>query len=252
MKNTLLLLILLPLFSFGQSKKDLKARIYSMQLDSANQANLISDQQSKIVKTEAEIQELTIQIIKLNSDLSEARVEADAIQEQLKLTKDSEIELKGEVSILQMNLQITQDSLEFLSNVLNQHPNNWDNIKIYLEQQNPYSFCESEEGKEWLSKNFQNRVFRALSGIDSEDYEYYSDSIKIKGDWMYRDNKRCPSRLEYSCDRYYIELMCDRCDNGCDHDQLIYSVIGDYLFNRYTDRKYFPSELHNHRRWHID
>lgn len=50
MKNTLLLLILLPLLSFGQSKKDLKARIYSMQLDSANQAELISDQQKMIAE----------------------------------------------------------------------------------------------------------------------------------------------------------------------------------------------------------
>ena len=106
MKNTLLPLILLPLLSFGQSKKDLKARIYSMQLDSANQAELISDQQRTIAEAQAEIQKLKIQVNELNGDLSEALDAWSLFKQQLKLTKDSEIELKGEVSILNLLLSL--------------------------------------------------------------------------------------------------------------------------------------------------
>lgn len=97
MKNTLLLLFLLPLLSFGQSKKDLMARIYSMQLDSADQADLISDQQWTIAEAQAEIQKLTTIVNELNGDLSEALDAWSLFKQQLKLTKDSVVRLQREV-----------------------------------------------------------------------------------------------------------------------------------------------------------
>ena len=82
------------------------ARIYSMQLDSADQADFISDQQWTIAEAQAEIQKLKIQVNELNGDLSEALDAWSLFKQQLKLTKDSEIELKGEVSILNLLLSL--------------------------------------------------------------------------------------------------------------------------------------------------
>ncbi|MGB1051352.1 MAG: TonB family protein [Chitinophagales bacterium] len=104
MKYALLFFILVPLISFGQNKKDLKARIYSMQVDSANQAELVDDLQETVSEMEQTIgfqtstlKEAQNDIASMYSRISELTKNLDAAQEE----KDT---LLTEVSLLNEEL----------------------------------------------------------------------------------------------------------------------------------------------------
>ena len=108
MKNTLLLLFLLPLLSFGQSKKDLKARIYSMQLDSTNQAELISDQQKMIVDLQGSVSQSEKEKKEANNELNKVRSDLVVAQHLLELAKDSIIRLKQEIRLQDLKNDLSE------------------------------------------------------------------------------------------------------------------------------------------------
>ena len=64
MKQILLLLILFPLLSFSQSKKELRERVVSLQLDSVNQAAIINSHRDVIAEAEQTISDQYRAIVK--------------------------------------------------------------------------------------------------------------------------------------------------------------------------------------------
>ncbi|MBA99966.1 MAG: hypothetical protein CMN34_03465 [Saprospirales bacterium] len=118
MKQIFLLLIILPLLSFGQSKKDLKARIYSMQVDSANLSELVRDLQNVnaaaeqtignqlavLQEAQQEIAEMYDRISVLTKDINEAQQELQDKGAIITSLKDQVNSLTTEKELLEEEL----------------------------------------------------------------------------------------------------------------------------------------------------
>ena len=125
MKQIVLLLILFPALSFGQSKKELREQIVSLQLDSANQDSVInnlreviSNAEQTIVNQQAEIGELlrvidsTQNIINaLSQDLSEKQLELDSAYEELIDAKTVLFENKEELAANEVALSSLENEV---------------------------------------------------------------------------------------------------------------------------------------------
>ena len=105
MKQIFLLLIILPLLSFGQSKKDLKARIYSMQVDSANQAELISDQQEKIYEMEQTIGSQTRILLEAQNDIASMYSQISELTKNLNKVHEDNAKLEEVVAFQREQLK---------------------------------------------------------------------------------------------------------------------------------------------------
>ena len=136
MKPTLLLLMLLPLLSFGQSKKELREQIVSLQLDSANQEELIRNQQEKIYEMEQTISSQTRILLEAQSDIALMYSRISELNKQLKESEESISTLENEV----FNLTLEKEMLEFqLDNALNALSSQGQNL-FQFNNQDPFNF----------------------------------------------------------------------------------------------------------------
>lgn len=118
MKQTLCLFILLPVLAIGQSKKDLKARIYSMQVDSANQAELVDDlletisEMEQIIGSQTGIlKEAQNDIALMYSRISELTKEINEAQQELQDKGAIITSLKDQVDSLTTKKELLEEEL---------------------------------------------------------------------------------------------------------------------------------------------
>ena len=119
MKQIVLLLILFPALSFGQSKKELREQIVSLQLDSANQAELISDQQETIYELEQTIISQTRTLREAQNDIATMYSRISELNKQLKESEESISTLENEVFNLTLEKEMLQVQLDSALNRLN-------------------------------------------------------------------------------------------------------------------------------------
>ena len=100
----LLFFILVPLISFGQNKKDLKARIYSMQVDSANQAELVDDLQETVSEMEQTIGSQTSTLKEAQNDIASMYSRISVLTKDLGAAQEENDTLLTEVSLLNEEL----------------------------------------------------------------------------------------------------------------------------------------------------
>ena len=118
MKQTLCLFILLPVLAIGQSKKDLKARIYSMQVDSANQEELVKNLQTANATAEqtisnqlAVLREAQQEIAEMYDRISELTKEINEAQQELQDKGVIITSLKDQVDRLTTEKELLEEEL---------------------------------------------------------------------------------------------------------------------------------------------
>ena len=118
MNKPLHLLLLFPLLSFGQSKKDLKARIYLMQVDSANQVELVGDLQEAITEMEQTIVSQTRTLKDAQNDIASMYSRISELNKQLKESEETISSLENEVFNLTLEKEMLQVQLDSALNAL--------------------------------------------------------------------------------------------------------------------------------------
>ena len=156
------LLLLLPLLSFGQSKKDLKARVYSMQLDSVNQVNALVDLLQKNSDLNDRISELTITLSKAN--------------ELIEIIDQKTVVLEEEIEALNVDLKHARDSIRNLLNELVKYSN--------LNQCAYYMSLPQEEIDLLVELQIKNELFKpdpACNEVSQKSFRFTGDEIYVDG-----------------------------------------------------------------------
>ena len=136
MKQIVFLLILFPALSFGQSKKDLKARIYTMQLDSTNQAELIGEQQEAIYELEQTIVSQTRILKDAQNDIASMYSHISELNKQLQESEETISSLENEVFNLTLEKEMLQVQLDSALNALSLQGQNL----FQFNDQEPFNF----------------------------------------------------------------------------------------------------------------
>lgn len=255
MKHALLLLILLPLLSFGQNKKDLKARIYSMQVDSASQAELVDDLQEKVsgmeqtigsqIRTLKEAQKdlalMYSRISVLTKNLDEVEEENDTLLAEINQLHEEllmALAVVSEKEVIISSLEEELDSLRMEEEYLEEEGEfglNSDNQCLYFENLTEAAI------ESYAVSNIKNRAYV------TSDPNAFCSKIYISDSGIYFDGKLDSD--ETGIDVYYRDCVENSPQCGVQWGlgadcppYYIYDVQGDYLFNPYNEEVKFYGE----------
>ena len=136
MKQILFFFVLLPVLAIGQSKKDLKARIYSMQVDSANQEELVKNLQTANAAAEQTISDQLAVLREAQQEIAEMYDRISELNNQLQESGNTISSLENEM----FNLTLEKEMLEFqLDNALNALSSQGQNL-FQFNNQEPFNF----------------------------------------------------------------------------------------------------------------
>lgn len=225
MKHALLLLILLPVLSFGQSRKKLKERIYWMQVDSAYQQGLL-------LKAKQENIQLNDRINGLNNELNSTK-------SLLEVEEESNLILQMDINALREELQKAQDQIEALENELALYAN--------INQCAYFKSLPQRDIDLLVETKIENQYFRTRQDCEEAPYEtfrYTGSEIYINGsstggkEWGIDYDVECrPKAFNRASDEPVIEFAWGYPNGNLSFD---YRINGGFFINRTNQCKYFP------------